>query len=69
MTLIGMLAGAVPAIVAARLLERFLFEISPLDPVTLAASVALLVLVAGAASYLPARRAAQVDPLVTLRAS
>jgi ABC-type antimicrobial peptide transport system permease subunit len=45
-----------------------LYETSPNDPMVLGAAVAALVLVATVASYLPARRAGRVDPLISLRA-
>jgi putative ABC transport system permease protein len=44
-----------------------LFEISPNDPLTMAGIAALLVLVAMVASYIPARRATRVDPMIALR--
>jgi ABC-type lipoprotein release transport system permease subunit len=44
-----------------------LFEITPLDVLTYAGVVALLLVSATAASYIPARRAAKVDPMVALR--
>jgi putative ABC transport system permease protein len=50
-----------------RVLAKFLFEVKPTDPVTFAAVVALLVVIALLAGLLPARRATRVDPLVTLR--
>ncbi|HEX5475368.1 MAG TPA: ABC transporter permease [Vicinamibacterales bacterium] len=65
---VGVLAGVALAMPATRLLRRFLFEISPDDPVTFCAAAAVLVLLAVAASYVPARRAARVDPLIALRA-
>ncbi len=65
-------AGAVLGLAAAtglsRLMSSLLFGVSPLDPVTFAATPAILVATAVAASYLPARRAARVDPAETLRA-
>ena len=59
------LAGAVSL---SRLLRRFLFEVSPLDPSAYVVAAALLVAAAMAACYLPARRVTRVDPIVALRA-
>jgi ABC-type lipoprotein release transport system permease subunit len=50
-----------------RLLKSLLYGISPLDPLTYAAVPAILVAAAVLATYLPARRAARVDPWVALR--
>jgi predicted permease len=63
----GMAIGLVLALAATRLLGRFLFGVSPIDAATFVAVAGLLTVVAGVASYLPARRAAQQDPTVTLR--
>jgi ABC-type lipoprotein release transport system permease subunit len=56
------------AALATRLLEAQLFGVAPLDPLTFAAVPALLLLVAAVAAYLPARRAAAVNPVVALTA-
>jgi predicted permease len=64
----GCLAGLAGAIALGKVLRRFLFEVSALDPLTLGAVAALMALVALAAAWVPARRAASVDPLIALRA-
>ena len=63
----GMAVGLVLAAGATRLLTAFLLGVSPLDAFTFVGGAALLTAVALTASYLPARRAAAVDPLVALR--
>jgi len=64
---IGLLLGGGAAFGAARLVRSQLYGISPYDPVTFVAITLLLGGVAAVASWLPARRAAAVDPLVALR--
>lgn len=64
---IGMLAGIVAALIVTQLLSQFLFEIRPTDPVTFASVLLLLSVVIVLASYLPARRAAAIDPQAVLR--
>lgn len=63
----GAAAGIALALGVTRLLTSFLFGVKAGDPITLLAVVALLVLIALAACYIPARRATKVDPLVALR--
>jgi ABC-type lipoprotein release transport system permease subunit len=64
---LGLAIGIGLALATTRLLSTFLFGITPWDAGTMAAATAVLVLVAGAAAWLPARRATKVDPMVALR--
>ncbi len=63
----GLMLGLAGAIGLTRALERLLFGVTPTDPMTYLVVAGFLMLVALAASYAPARRAARVDPLVALR--
>jgi putative ABC transport system permease protein len=65
---VGIGIGVVAAVVMMGALSALLFEVRPVDPVSLAAAVALLAAVSVAASWLPARRAANTDPAQALRA-
>jgi predicted permease len=68
LALIGAVIGIVLALAGTRYLRSFLFDVSPLDPLTFLAVPVVLMLVALLASYIPARRAARVTPLDALRA-
>jgi putative ABC transport system permease protein len=65
---VGIVAGAVAAAGLTRLLSSLLFGVTPLDAVTFAAAAAFLAVAALCASYIPARRAATIDPMQTLKA-
>lgn len=67
LALLGIASGLVLAAFSTRLLGGFLLGLSPFDPLTFAGVALLLGTVALAAAYLPARRAAQVDPLEAIR--
>ncbi len=67
LTAIGIAIGVAGAAGLTRFLGGMLFGLTPLDPLTFVAVSLLLGLVAMLASYLPARRATRVDPLVALR--
>jgi putative ABC transport system permease protein len=66
--LVGVVLGVIGALAATRLATSMLYGITPRDPLTFVGVVALLVLVAVGASWLPARRATRVDPMIALRA-
>jgi len=63
----GVLVGLPAAIIGARLLRSMLFGLGPGDPLTFTAALVSIVVVALAASFIPARRASAVDPMVALR--
>jgi predicted permease len=68
LTATGILMGIGVSMVVTRVMSTFLFGVGPMDPVTYAAVSGALVTVALIGTYLPARRATRVDPLVALRA-
>jgi ABC-type antimicrobial peptide transport system permease subunit len=65
---LGIVVGAVAAAALTRLMSSLLFGVTPLDVVTFVAAAAFLAVAALLASYVPARRAATIDPMETLRA-
>jgi predicted permease len=67
LTLTGAGVGVLLSLAATRLLSRALYGVSPMDPMTYAGVVALLIAAALAACYLPARKATKVDPIKALR--
>ena len=66
-TLTGIAFGTALALALARLLESFLFEVSPSDTWSIVIAAATLIVVALAAAYAPARRVVKIDPASTLR--
>jgi ABC-type antimicrobial peptide transport system permease subunit len=64
---IGVIIGAALALIAGRSAGSLLFGLKPYDPVTLAGACILLSIIAAGASFLPARRAARMDPMAALR--
>jgi putative ABC transport system permease protein len=67
LAIIGVALGLVASLALTRLMETLLFSVSATDPLTFIAIALLLILVALLACYIPARRAAKVDPLIALR--
>jgi ABC-type antimicrobial peptide transport system permease subunit len=63
----GIAIGVPAALGGARLISTQLYGLNAADPLTLVGAVILLIVVAGLAGYLPARRASRVDPMVALR--
>jgi putative ABC transport system permease protein len=66
-TLVGVAIGLGTAVLLSRLVASMVYGVMPLDPATFAVAVLVLVSVALAATWAPARRATQIDPLVALR--
>jgi putative ABC transport system permease protein len=64
---LGVAVGAIGAIGLTRLLSGLLFDVTPTDPLAFAGAIAVVLIVAGLASYLPARKAAALSPMRALR--
>ena len=64
---VGIVIGVIGAAALSRYLEGLLYGLTPLDPATFVAMIAAFAAVAALASYVPARRATRVDPVVALR--
>jgi putative ABC transport system permease protein len=67
LSVLGIAAGLAGTIILTRLMRSLLFEVSPTDPATLLSVTLLLLCVAWAGCYIPARRAARTDPMAVLR--
>jgi ABC-type antimicrobial peptide transport system permease subunit len=67
LTTVGVAISLPTSLVVSKVVESFLFEIKPNDPLALAAAVITLLTAAMLAGYLPARRASRIDPMTALR--
>jgi ABC-type antimicrobial peptide transport system permease subunit len=64
---IGVAIGLGAAVATTRFVAAMLFGLAPTDPLTVLLAVVLMITVAALAGYIPARRAARVDPMIALR--
>jgi ABC-type antimicrobial peptide transport system permease subunit len=67
LVVLGVLIGMTAAVATTRFVSTLLFGLEPTDPLTLTLATLLMIGVAALAGYLPARRAARVDPMIALR--
>jgi len=67
LTIAGIILGAVAALTLTRLLGDLLYQVSPRDPVAFGFALIVMITVAFIACFLPARRAARIDPVTALR--
>lgn len=67
LAMVGITSGVVAALGLGRFIASMLYELKPYDPMTLIGASSLLILVALASSWVPAHRAATVDPMQALR--
>lgn len=66
-TAVGVVAGLAGAFALAHTIRGLLFEVSPMDPLSLITAVTVLVVIAALAAWIPSYRAARVDPVIALR--
>ena len=64
---LGIVAGVGGALALGRYVQTMLFQVTPADPAALAAACALMLVVSSGAAFIPARRAASMDPVVALK--
>jgi ABC-type antimicrobial peptide transport system permease subunit len=69
LVVIGLVLGVTGAFFAARLIRGLLFGVAPHDPLTLIAVAVMITVVGIGACWIPALRAARIDPAITMRAS
>jgi predicted permease len=67
LVIVGLAIGIAASLAAGRFVASQLFGLEPTDPATMISAMAVMLVVSGAAGYLPARRAARVDPMIALR--
>jgi putative ABC transport system permease protein len=67
LTLVGIAIGVGGGLAVSRLMQQVLFEVDPADPLIYLAVSLMLLLVAELASFVPARRATRIDPVIALR--
>jgi ABC-type antimicrobial peptide transport system permease subunit len=67
LVIVGLVLGLLASFSLAQLVSNLLYEVTPTDPTTVAGACVLALLISFIASFIPARRAARVDPLVALR--
>jgi ABC-type antimicrobial peptide transport system permease subunit len=67
LTTIGLIIGAIAALLLTRLMENLLYKVSPRDPIAFSSALIILILVTLLACFLPARRATRIDPVRALR--
>jgi ABC-type antimicrobial peptide transport system permease subunit len=67
LAIIGIAAGAIVSLFVSRAIAALLFNTAPTDPITFAAMVLLIGMVALLAGYIPAQRASRINPMVALR--
>ena len=68
LTAVGVVVGLVGAAALGRAMSSLLFGVEPMDPAAYVAAIGIIVAAAALATYLPARRAARIDPIETLKA-